>query len=90
MIGFSKDLIELMTSYVFNRKQYMEVNGTLSEILVTNAISVTQDFTLSGFLYQVFILNISMLFHKISHKPLKYGKCKETKNKTYVEDHFPE
>ena len=69
LIGFSETAMELIDSYLDERKQFVEVNGKQSEILLVGPRSSSQGSTLSGFFYLVYTLDLPHLFHSKHHSP---------------------
>ena len=88
VIGFDKSAIDLITSYLDNRKQYVQINGFDSDLENTGPLSVAQGSILSGLLHLIFILDLPDFFHNQKHDPLSYRQCKNPNAKTFVDDCF--
>ena len=95
-LGFNKKTINIFTSYLGDRKQYVSVDSFSSDTLLVGPQSVTQGSTLSCVMYLIFILDITQIHHAVRHDPneyricsgqssQKYSQCKQTNAKTYVD-----
>ena len=58
-LGFNKHLIHLMRSFLFNKKNYIKINGTLSDIFETLA-GLPQGSILSPILFIIFISDLPL------------------------------
>ena len=86
-LGFKSGAANLMKSYLQERKQYVTINGTNSDTLVSGPQSVIQGSTLACTLYLIYILDMQIIFHDKGHNPEQQRKCNEPNNKTFVDDH---
>lgn len=86
-IGLSKNTTKMIMSYLKNRKQFVQINGNDSDILLTGDVSVSQGSVLSGLLYTIYVLDMPNQTHKVLHSNhSEYTKCKNTGITTYVDD----
>ena len=86
IIGFTKQAIQIIKDYLCDRRQYVAIQNSQSDLLVTGPRSVVQGSTLSGVLYLIFILDLPYLTHETIHTPETYRKCKNANIKTFVDD----
>ena len=84
VIGFSNQTNEQMQSYLEDRHQFVEINGTLSETLPIGPFSVSQESIPSGLLYQIYTLDLPLLFHERNRNPMENRQSTNTKIKTFV------
>ena len=88
-IGFDINSINLIKSYFFERKQYVELNTKKSEVLLTGSHSVYQGSVLSCLFSNIYILDLPLISHEVNHiNHLEYFKCSKTFMCTYVDDCF--
>ena len=80
--------MEIFTSYLAERKQYVVVESFPSSQLAVGSRSVTQGSTLSSILYIIYILDITSIYKNIPHNPKEYSKCSETNAKSFVDDNI--
>ena len=85
-IGFNRNTMKILSSYMENRKQYVEVDGFASDKLLVGPRSVTQGSSLSCILYIIMILDISSIYHDTPHTPAEAAKCNAVNAKTFVDD----
>ena len=88
MIGFQPQAAEIMSSFLSSRKQFVQIEGKISEKLDIGPNSVIQGLTLSCILFLIYILDMPVIFHSKSHKPEEYRKCSEVNIKTFVDDSY--
>ena len=69
--GFSSQAAELMTSFLKNRKYYVEVQGFRSKLINSMDVSVVQGSKLAGLLYTIYTAEIPLL-DKIMYNPKLY------------------
>ena len=86
IISFWPQAIQIMLSFLEERRQYVQIQAAESECLLTGPRSVIQGSTLSGILYLIYMLDLPYLTHKTIHKPKEYRKCKKPNIKTFVDD----
>ena len=90
-LGFKPQALNLMASYLKDRKQFVSLEGKTSEKLVVGPRSVIQGSTMSTALFLVYILDLPDLFHKTcpqKHDPVNMRKCEQTNAKTFMDDVF--
>ena len=88
LLGYSNQAINILSSFLSERKQFVQVQGTRSEILVNSPNSVIQGSTLSSVLYLIYVLDAPLLFHQSNHNPIEYRKCQKPSLKTFVDDMY--
>ena len=86
IIGFSNQAIKIMRSYLKDRRQYVQIQTSASDCLVTGPRSVVQGSTLSGVLYLVYMLDLPYITHETIHEPSEYRQCTKPNLKTFVDD----
>ena len=83
------DSIEMMMSHLINRKQYVFLNGNVSDILLTGNVSVAQGSTVSGLYFSIYTLDQHSQTHKIEHSNHKeYNDCKNDTILVYIDDTY--
>ena len=87
-LGFQPQAINLMSSFLENRRQFVQVEGIKSEILVTGPHSVVQGSTLSCIFFLIFILDMPDIYHETNHDPGEQRNCIAPNLKTFVDDAF--
>ena len=102
-IGFCNQAIDLLSSFMDNRKQYVQIEGLRSNILDVGPRSVIQGSTLSSVFFLIFILDMPSLFHhgrtddpnddeteceESNHSPENQRKCPKLSLKTFVNDGY--
>ena len=85
-ICFTNQATEFMKSFLSERKQYVKINGKISETLLTGPQSVVQGSSLSCVLFLIFVLNLPEIFHKTKHDPTEQVKCNQPNTKTFIDD----
>ena len=55
-IGIHKESVEMIMSYLHNRKQQVYINGNMSDKLLTGEVSDGQGSVMSGLLYLIYTL----------------------------------
>ena len=88
LLGFQPQALEIMASFLDNRKQFVQVDGFRSQNLLVGPSSVVQCSVLSCALYLVFILDLPHLFHTETHTPEQYRQCKQVNVKTFIDDAY--
>ena len=86
IIGFTNQALNIMTSYLADRRQYVQIQTAKSDCLVTGPQSGVQGSTLSGVLYLIYILDLPYITHETIHKPAEYRKCCQPNLKTFIDD----
>ena len=86
IIGFSTPAVELMKSFLSQRKQFVQIHATKSESLLTGPQSVVQGSSISCVLFLIFVLDLPNIFHDSNHSPEESSKCKNPSAKTFVDD----
>ena len=88
-IGLSESAVNTLLSYLNERKQYVRINASSSELLLTGNVSVGQGSVISGLLYGIFTLDQHCQMHEHRHKSsLEYVKCEKPSINTFVDDVF--
>ena len=88
-IGLSESAVNTLLSYLNERKQYVRINASSSELLLTGNVSVGQGSVISGLLYRIFTLDQHCQMHEHRHKSsLEYVKCEKPSINTFVDDVF--
>ena len=88
IIGFLPQALQLMSSYLSERKQIVQLEGKRSESLVLGPQSVIQGSTLSCTLFLIYILDFPDIFHDSKHEPKTMSECVKTNAKTFVDDAY--
>ena len=88
LLGFQPQALQIMSSFLQGRKQYVQLDGFKSDKLDVGPTSVVQGSTLSCMLYLLFILDLPELFHSTQHQPAQYRECSQVNLKTFVDDGF--
>ena len=88
ILGFKQQALKIMSSFLSNRKQYIQVEGKKSQKLLIGPNSVIQGSTLSCVLYLIYILDLPELFHTEKHEPAEYRNCHNTNLKTFIDDAY--
>ena len=88
LLGYTNQAITIMASFLAERKQFVQVQGSRSEVLVTGPNSVIQGSVLSSALYLIYVLDTPLIFHDTKHEPLEYRKCSRPSIKTFVDDNY--
>ena len=78
-----------MENYLLDRKQYVHINGTDLDVLVTGNKSCNQGSAMAGIIYAIYTLDIPSIFHNIVHNSISDRNCLRTSIKTFVDDIFP-
>ena len=88
-IGIEKNSVDMIMEYLFERKQYVQVNTVKSDVLLTGNQSVGQGSVLAGLLYMIYIMDMHYQTHKKKHlSNSEYNNCKNIFINTYVDDCF--
>ena len=90
-IGFKTQAIEMMRSYLSDRKQFVQVEGQRSDKLVLGPRFVIQGSTMSCVMFLIYILDLPSMFHvscATRHNPLDERTCQKPRAKTFVDDTF--
>ena len=66
-IGFDLSTMDLMKSYLDQRKQYVEINAYNTDVLLVGPYSYTQGSVLSGILFLISSLDLLYIFHNKPH-----------------------
>ena len=88
LLGFTNQATRLMSSFLTNQKQFVQVQGNRSDTLLSGQNSVIQGSTLSCSLYLIYILDAPQIFHDQVHSPLDYRQCANPSLKTFVDDMY--
>ena len=84
ILGFNRKTLNILRSYLQNRRQFVVVDSYPSEPLAVGERSVTQGSALSGLLYIIMILDITSIYHEKTHTPVEANQCqKYTKDPDY-------
>ena len=93
-IGFKGPAIDLMKSFLSDRKQYVQIQAMDSEKLLTGPQSVVQGSTVSCILFLIYVLDLPQVFHEppncppTPHTPQEQVECPEPNAKTFVDDEY--
>ena len=86
-LNFYNEAMEIIKSYMSNRKQITCVNTNNSKIIDIGPYSVAQGSILSGIFAMIFTLDIHKITHPINHKIFnEYYSCQNPKSIIYVDD----
>ena len=88
VIGYKNQPIQIMKSYLSERKQYVHVNGKRSENLLLGPRSVMQGSSLSGILYLIYMADMTEIFHAKNHTPEQMRNCNKENMKTFVDNAY--
>ena len=88
ILNYDDKSLQLVSNYLIEIKQFVQIEGTDSETLTVGAKSVTQCITLSCLLYLTYILDIPQICHDIVHEPKQYRQCNQPKINTFVDDNY--
>ena len=78
-LGFNRKAINIMSSYLDQRRQYIVVDSFASPLLV-GPQSMTQGPSLSCMLYIIYIFDITGIFHDKTHSPEETIECSNSIN----------
>ena len=87
-LNYSNKTILTVSSYLSERRQYVQIEHVDSEIHPVRDKSVTQGSTLSCFFFLVYILDIPQICHNKLHNPSQYRNCKHPGIDTFVDDNY--
>ena len=86
-LNFGDDIINILKSYLANRKQATTVNSNTSKTIQLDNVSVAQGSILSGTLAMLFSLDMHAITHsKIHSNNKEYFTCKNPKSIVFVDD----
>merc|ERR1712055_1058278 len=86
-LNFGTEILNIIISYMNNRKQITTINTNNSKILELGPYSVAQGSILSGIFAMLFTLDIHKVSHSINHQNFnEYYHCENPKNLIYVDD----
>ena len=88
LLKFNKKTISTIQSYLDERRQYVQIENTESDVLLVGPKSVTQGLTLSCLFYLIFILDIPSICHEQHHNPKEAKDCNKPNIDTFVDDNF--
>ena len=86
LLGFSNQALKILTSFLTERRQFVQIQGRRSEKLTMSPNSVIQGSTLSCTLFLIYILDMPQIFHTAPHKPEDDRNCSRPSLKTFVDD----
>ena len=86
ILGFDCNAINLMKSYLNNRRQMVEIDGEKSEILNLGSTSTIQGSVLAGLLYLIYTLDFPAYFHTQVNTPHEDIASDNATVITYVDD----
>ena len=72
IVGFQDNSIEIMKSFLGDRKQYVQVQNMKSETLMLGSNSVIQGSMMSGVLFLLYILDMPYLLRSEIEPPKEY------------------
>ena len=93
-IGYTNQAIDMIASFLSNRKQYVQIQAMKSDKLLTGPHSVVQGSTVSCILFLIFVLDLPQIFHDTPncpdapHNPQQQSECVEPNTKSFVDDEF--
>ena len=86
-IGLNLQSVNYISSFLNNRKQYVENNGNSSEILLIGNHSIFQGSSLSCLFYNIFTLDLPFINHNEVHlSHYENYLCKQPFICTYIDD----
>merc|ERR1712055_597362 len=86
-LNFGIEILNIIKSYMNNRKQITTINTNNSQILQLGPYSVAQGSILSGIFAVIFTLDIHKISHSQNHNKFnEYYSCKNPKNIVFVDD----
>ena len=86
-LNFGPEILNIIKSYMFQRKQVTCVNTNFSQIIEIGPYSVAQGSILSGTFAMIFTLDMHKITHPQNHENFtEYFKCKNPKCLIYVDD----
>ena len=86
-LNFNNDALDIIKSYMNNRKQCTTVNTNNSNIINIGPYSVAQGSILSGLFAMLYTLDIHKINHPINHNNFnEYNNCENPKSLVYVDD----
>ncbi len=86
-LGLNEKAINIIRSFLKERRQYVETRGSQSNILVTGPSSVIRGSIMSSSFYLLYILDLPLLLHPVKHSTIdKYRKCTKPITSTFVDD----
>ena len=88
ILGFTRQAIQIMSTFLSDRKQMVQIEGRRSSKLLIGPQSVIQGSALSCLLFLTYILDMPSIFHNENHKPAESLDCKNTDLKTFVDDAY--
>ena len=74
-LGFNVKTLNILKSYLSERRQYVSVDSFDSDPFLVGPRSVTQGSTLSCILYIIYILDITSIYHSKMHDPKDALQC---------------
>ena len=86
ILGFKNQALNIMKSFLSECKQYVQVQGVESEVLINGNTSVIQGSTLSGILFLIHILDMPYIHHSKIHNPVESKKCPMPNTNTFIDD----
>ena len=86
LIGFKNKALKLITSFLADRKQYIQVKGKDSETLLVGKTLVIQGSTFSGLLFLIYILDSPYILHNNIDDPIEYRASNKPNMKTFIDD----
>ena len=86
IIGFCTQAIQIMRSFLHERRQYVQVQSQESQCLLTGPRSVVQGSALSGALYLIYMIDLPYITHEEIHEPKEYNECQAPNIKTFIDD----
>ena len=88
-IGLENESIDILLSYLSDRKQYVHINGHNSDILLTGDVSVGQGSIISGLFFLIMTMDMHAQMHAVRHNShAEDQKCKNISMQVYVDDCF--
>ena len=88
ILNFNQKTLKTISSYLQDRRQFVQIQHIESDILSVGSKSVTQGSTLSCLFYLIFIMDIPQIGHELIHSPLGYRNCTQPNISTYVDDNY--
>ena len=86
IIGFDSNAINLMDSYLCDRRQFVEIEGVNSDTLNIGGTSTVQGSVLAGLLYLIYTLDFPTFFHDKINSPQEDIDSENAIVITFVDD----
>ena len=88
VLNFGMKTIDIISSYLEDRRQYVQIEHIDSEIHPVGRKSVTQGSTLSCLFFIIYILDIPQIGHSELHDAIKNRQCSAPNIDTFMDDNY--